>query len=64
MSDVNMEQMPDLGRFVDYVWSLKAERDQLRAEVAMLRSYEAEWEHVLSELRAELAAIRGRQCAT
>lgn len=81
MSDVNMEQMPDLGRFVDYVWSLKAERDQLRAElaeyqedtsyvtacetirklraeVAMLRSYEGEWERSLNQLRAEADQFR------
>lgn len=32
----------------------RKERDQLSAEVQRLRSYEAEWEHVLNELRAEL----------
>ncbi|MWK59858.1 hypothetical protein GO594_28070 [Pseudomonas otitidis] len=34
---------------------------QLRAEVAMLRSYEAEWERTLNQLRAELEAIRGQE---
>lgn len=55
MSDVNMEQMPDLGRFVDYVWSLKTERNQLRAERdSHQRLCIAEMEKN-SQLRAELA---------
>lgn len=41
--------------------AVEAKLDQLRAEVQRLRSYEAEWEHVLNELRAELAAIRGQE---
>lgn len=32
------ELMPDLGQFVGWVWNLKAERDQLRAELAALKA--------------------------
>lgn len=35
--DAVMLPIPDLGQFIDYVWSLKQERDQLRAEVEALR---------------------------
>ena len=48
----------DLGKFVDWVWALKAERDQLRAENAGLRTgYEA-YERVNAELKAEVEKLR------
>ncbi|EQM71622.1 hypothetical protein L682_30025 [Aquipseudomonas alcaligenes OT 69] len=75
MSDVNMEQMPDLGRFVDWVWNLKAERDQLREERdslesecsrvtgqnARLHDQIVELYQDRDQLRAELDAIRGQE---
>ena len=48
----------DLGQFVDWVWNLKAERDQLKAEVAGLKTgYEA-YEQVNAELKAEVEGLR------
>lgn len=48
----------DLGQFVDWVWNLKAERDELKAEVAGLRTgYEA-YEQVVQGLKAENEALR------
>ncbi|KMN20276.1 hypothetical protein [Pseudomonas weihenstephanensis] len=48
----------DLGRFIDHVWAIKTERDQLRAEVAGLRTgYEA-YERVNAELKAEVEVLR------
>lgn len=61
MSDVTMEKMPDLGRFVDYVWSLKAERDQLRAERDSHQRLCISEMEKNAQLRAELEAIRGQQ---
>ena len=43
----------DLGKFIDHVWALKTERDQLKAELAGLRTgYEA-YESVNKGLKAE-----------
>lgn len=37
MSDNDQLPMIDAGKFIDYVWSMRQERDQLRAEVEALR---------------------------
>ncbi|MCK9740041.1 hypothetical protein LT697_00590 [Pseudomonas syringae pv. syringae] len=51
----------DLGKFIDWIWALKNERDQLKAENAGLKTgYEA-YERVNAELRAECEALRNRQ---
>lgn len=47
----------DLGRFVDWVWSLKAERDQLKAENAGLRTGYQAYEDVNAGLKAEIEAL-------
>ena len=58
MSDNCELKHVDLGEFVDWVWALKSERDQLRAEVAGLKTgYEA-YERVNAELKAECEALR------
>ncbi|BCD83640.1 hypothetical protein PSm6_00470 [Pseudomonas solani] len=55
MSDVNMEQMPDLGRFVDWVWNLKAERDQLQRNL----DFTEQWYAVRFERLADLGKSAG-----
>ncbi|MFV3285405.1 hypothetical protein ACNFCI_15330 [Pseudomonas sp. NY15356] len=44
--------IPDLGAFVDWVWALKAERDQLKAENEALRKTMSE---CISSLAGEMA---------
>lgn len=49
----NPALIPDLGQFVDYVWALKAERDELRVQVAELK-------HQLETLRVEACKNDGK----
>ena len=61
MTDYTELKHIDLGEFVDWVWALKTERDQLRAEVAGLKTgYEA-YELVNAELKAECARSTERE---
>ncbi|WP_445572104.1 hypothetical protein [Pseudomonas sp. E102] len=47
----------DLGEFVDWVWALKAERDELRAENAGLKTGYQAYEQVNAELKAEVDSL-------
>ena len=57
MSDEKI--IPDLGKFVDWVWALKAERDQLQAENNMLRDEDLKWQGLRDQER-EIEALQGR----
>lgn len=57
MSNENI--VPDLGRFVDWVWALKAEHDQLKNENQMLRDEDLKWQG-LREQEREIGALRQR----
>ncbi|ORL66644.1 hypothetical protein [Pseudomonas putida] len=48
----------DLGKFVDWVWSLKAERDQLKAENEDYKSGQERYEQIIEDLKAENEALR------
>lgn len=50
------EAVPDLGKFVDWVWNLKAERDQLKAENEALRK-DAERYRFTSRLLVDMGAL-------
>lgn len=51
--------IPDLGAFVDWVWSLKAERDRLKAENQMLRDEDLKWQGLRDQER-EIESLRTR----
>lgn len=57
--DEQRDVIPDLGVFVDWVWALKAERDQLKAENQMLRDEDLKWQG-LREQEREIEALRAR----
>lgn len=48
----------DLGKFVDWVWNLKAERDQLKAENEDYKSGQERYEQIIEDLKAENEALR------
>lgn len=51
--------VPDLGTFVDWVWSLKVERDRLLGENQMLRDEDLKWQGLRDQER-EIEALRAR----
>lgn len=48
----------DVGKFVDWVWNLKAERDQLKAENEDYKSGQERYEQIIEDLKAEIEALR------
>lgn len=58
-ASVQRDIIPDLGAFVDWVWALKAERDQLKAENQMLRDEDLKWQGLRDQER-EIETLRAR----